>query len=276
MKTFPWVVIAGFFLGALVSSSASSQPAKSTVESREEKAGKDAAIGQPKEPPSATPPSPDQSVAKTSVDLPIYKPPLRGSPGGRVGGGTRGEGEEAPVSLCVLAPDHLGLTVQDQPRLYWFVSRPTPYPIELTITERNAVTPLLEQRISPPEQVGIQCFALADYGVRLRQGVQYKWFVVLITDPQRRSRDILAGGMIEYIAAPPSLQTKLDKAGKGRQPYVLAGEGLWYDALAVVSDRIHASPANRALRRQRAALVEQVGLPEIAEYDMKQLVPPQP
>src|SRR5438876_2634565 len=38
---------------------------------------------------------------------PLYKPPLRGAPSGRVGGGTRGgPGSERSVVLSVLTPDH--------------------------------------------------------------------------------------------------------------------------------------------------------------------------
>ena len=47
---------------------------------------------------------------------PLYKPPLRGAPGGRVGGGTRGSEREVFV-LSVLAPDHTGLTLNEQPSL---------------------------------------------------------------------------------------------------------------------------------------------------------------
>ena len=42
---------------------------------------------------------------KATASAPVYKPPLRGAPGGRVGGGTRGTGREAFI-LSVLAPAH--------------------------------------------------------------------------------------------------------------------------------------------------------------------------
>ncbi|MDX1433395.1 MAG: hypothetical protein R3286_13210, partial [Gammaproteobacteria bacterium] len=49
------------------------------------------------------------------ASLPVYQPPFRGSTeGGRVGGGTRGLGNQ-PLTLDVLAPDHTGLTVSEQP-----------------------------------------------------------------------------------------------------------------------------------------------------------------
>src|SRR5437899_2800630 len=83
----------------------------------------------------ATPSTQSQSKnPPTTGNVPIYKPPLRGAPGGRVGGGTRGAPDRSVV-LSVLTPDHSGLTTQEQPSLYWYLSQPTTYPIELTINE---------------------------------------------------------------------------------------------------------------------------------------------
>jgi len=67
---------------------------------------------------------PEGQKSVTPVGLPTYRPPLRGAPGGRVGGGTRGIGDEF-ITLLVLAPNHVGLTVQGQPTLYWYLSKPT-------------------------------------------------------------------------------------------------------------------------------------------------------
>ena len=212
----------------------------------------------------------DSKKVSTADATPVYKPPLRGSPGGRVGGGTRGASLEAPVSLSVLVPDHVGLTLQSQPSLYWFISRKPAQPIEFTITEKDAIKPLVEARLSPLEKPGIQCIRLADHGIQLRPNVLYKWFVAVITDTDRRSRDILSGGMIEVVAASPELSTKINQAPKAQQPFVLAEEGFWYDALAGVSDRIAGAPKDLSLRKQRAALLEQVGLNEAAEFDRKE------
>jgi hypothetical protein len=212
----------------------------------------------------------DQKKVSTADSTPVYKPPLRGSPGGRVGGGTRGASLEAPVSLSVLVPDHVGITLQSQPHLYWFISRKTTHPIEVTITEKDAVKPVLEARLKPLEKAGFQCIRLADHGVQLRQNIPYKWFVAVVTDPDRRSRDILSGGMIEVVSPSSDLSAKLDQTPKAKQPFVLAEEGIWYDALAGVSDRIDASPKDLSLRKQRAALLNQVGLNEAAEFDLKE------
>lgn len=212
-------------------------------------------------------PQPGEAQAKapaTTVALPIYKPPLRGAPGGRVGGGTRGSGREVFV-LSVLAPDHSGLTVSDQPSLYWFISSVTSSPVEVTVMDPRATEPVLETRIPPPVQPGVHHFRLADHGVRLSPGVPYRWYVAVVLDSGRRSKDVLAGGAIERVELPEELRAKLTRAGKAELPFLYAEAGLWYEALTAISELIEAAPHDSVLRRQRASLLAQVGLPEIGE-----------
>lgn len=210
--------------------------------------------------------SQNQRVA-AAADMPVYTPPPRGAPGGRVGGSTRGAGM-MPI-LSALAPDHTGLTVQEQPSLFWYLAGATTYPVELTITEDRAIQPLIETRISGPLQPGVQRVRIADYGMRLSPGVPYRWFVALVVDPNSRSRDNIAGGTIERIALPAELRTKLARAGKAQAPNIYAEAGLWYDALSAISDLIDAAPNDPLLRQKRASLLEQVGLREIVEHDTR-------
>jgi hypothetical protein len=202
-----------------------------------------------------------------AADMPEYIPPVRSAPGGRVGGSTRGPG--TPPTLSALAPDHTGLTIQEQPSLYWYLSKPTSYPIEFTIIDDRGIQPLIERRLSGSLQPGMQRVRLAEYGLRLSVGVLYRWSVALVVDPDNRSRDVIAGGAIERIAPPTELRAKLARAGKTRAPYLYAEAGLWYDALAAISDLIDAAPNDQVLRQERASLLEQVGLPQIAELDLR-------
>src|SRR5437867_13335867 len=64
-------------------------------------------------------PPPRREPQRSAASAPVYKPPLRGAPGGRVGGGTRGTQERDIFVLSVLAPDHTGLTTREQPSLFW-------------------------------------------------------------------------------------------------------------------------------------------------------------
>lgn len=221
----------------------------------------------------ASPPL-DQSVQAAPVSSPspalAYQPPHRGapSPGRRIGGGTRSFGKKGPL-ISVLAPDHTGLTVHDQPSLYWFVSETVSVPIEVEVTliEEDGVKPIMKKKLSPPVGPGIQRLNLSEYGVHLTPGARYEWSVALVLDPKRRSRDIVASGGIERIDAAKAPTVPDENTPKSEAPQVYAKAGLWYDTIMSVSDLIASSPTDHTLREQRANLLETAGLKEVGAYD---------
>ena len=143
----------------------------------------------------------------------------------------------------------------------------TSIPIELTVIEDQAVEPILETRINRPNQPGVQQIRLADYGVRLKPGIEYRWFVAVVPDPENRSKDIVSGGIIERIEAPANLRSRVATSTAEQIASVYADEGIWYDALAAISARIDNAPSDPTLRVQRAALLKQVQLPDVAAFD---------
>lgn len=199
---------------------------------------------------------------------PQYKPPVRGAPARRVGGGTRGAEQSLP-SLAVLAPDHVGHTVSMQPALYWYLSKPTAVRIELTLVDENATDPVLERTVTDASP-GIHRLNLADYAVALKLGEEYQWSVSLIPDPRERSNDIVATTALRRVAIPPALQSGAAGIRREDLPALYAAEGIWFDAVAVISELIAANPADAKLREQRAALLDQAGLAEVAAYDRAQ------
>jgi hypothetical protein len=204
-------------------------------------------------------------------NMPIYRPPLRGAPAGRVAGGPRGFNKKSPY-LCTLVPEHVGLTIEAQPCLYYFLATETDLSIEFTIIKKDAVYPLLETRMRPPHTAGIHAVCLADYGKHLERGIQYKWFVALIPDEKHRSKDILAAGAIELVAVSPELKDILQKANSIEAASAYAEKGIWYNALSSLSATVEKKPDDKFLAKQRAFLLEQVGLSEAARYESRRLV----
>ncbi|HJR76328.1 MAG TPA: DUF928 domain-containing protein, partial [Nitrospiraceae bacterium] len=121
-----------------------------------------------------------------------------------------------------------------------------------------------------PEKAGVHAIHLNDIEFALEANVQYRWYVSLIKDADSPSRDIVTGGMIERCLFSECLF--LDAPTTCSQDAVMAtaAKGFWYDAMACLSDLIDANPADANLRRQRAALLRQVGLHEVAEWDLEQ------
>jgi hypothetical protein len=194
-----------------------------------------------------------------------YRPPMRGAPAARIGGGTRGIGDTT-LELAVLAPDHTGLTTKEQPTLYWYVSKAVPARLEVTVINDAAIDPALEQEVAAPRQAGIQRIDLAKTDTKLEPGVEYRWFVSAVADPGQRSNDVVASGTIERITPDDVLKRKIAGADEGTLAQIYAEAGVWYDAIDALSRMIDKSPNDSALRSQRAALLAQVGLRNAAAF----------
>jgi hypothetical protein len=209
-----------------------------------------------------------ESSESTQVAAPVYQPPMRGAPASRIGGGARGTRDENLV-LCVLAPEHTGLTTRAQPTLYWFVSEPVPSQVEVTVLAPDAEKPVLSRTLPGSTGIGVHALDLSRLGVTLKPGVEYEWFVSVVRDPQQRSRDVTAGGTIERVTLEAATKAQASAAGDRGSPMVYAQAGLWYDAIDSLSRLIDRHPGDEPLRSQRAALLEQVNLPAAAAYDWK-------
>ena len=205
-------------------------------------------------------------ITITSSSMPVYVPPPRGAPVGRIGGGSRRPDVNLPA-LYVLAPNHTGFTTKGQPTLYWFVSGPTETRVRITVHDGESIDPLLETDVGAIRVGGIHKLSLAAHGVALQSNVDYQWFVSLVADPGKRSKDIVSGGTIRRVKPSTELRNGLSDAETSGKGFVYAENGIWYDAIEVLSRQIERSPEDGSLRAQRAALLEQVGLMEVAAFD---------
>ncbi|MFW2405335.1 MAG: DUF928 domain-containing protein [Gammaproteobacteria bacterium] len=193
---------------------------------------------------------------------PVYKPPRRGAPLTRIGGGTRGD--DAMVALQVIAPEHTGLTTMAQPTLYWYASRAIDGDVEFVLTERDAIAPVWRHRIEGKFESGIQPFALQEAGLELQPGIDYQWSVAVIHSSGKRARDVVAIGTVERIVdaqLPNPAADPLDRAAQ------LAANGVWYDAIQVLSEFIGRDAADQVARSYRRDLLEQVGLLDVADAE---------
>jgi hypothetical protein len=199
--------------------------------------------------------------------MPVYKPRARGKAHRRVDGVFRG-GSEREHIVKVLAPaDHVGETVKKRPTLYWFLSTPSPYPIVFTLEDITQYKPIVERTLPAPARGGIQVIRLSDFDHTLEEQVQYRWHISIVVDPESRSKDIHAMGLIERRPYTEDLFLNTSCRDSRDAICLYADAGLWYDAIAVVSDLIVAHPKDKTLRLQRASLLDQIGLPEVAQFD---------
>ncbi|MCP4700965.1 MAG: DUF928 domain-containing protein [Gammaproteobacteria bacterium] len=217
-----------------------------------------------------------ENIAKD--DMPVYHPPNMGTPGRRVGGGSRrglNPTTQQPV-LSVLAPKETGQTISAQPTLYWWTSSATDKPVKFSIIHANpdplnpeTLKSLLEITLKAPA-AGIQAVRLADHRITLETGVEYNWFVSIVVGSEEGSQDIVSSGGIKRIEPSAALSAQFyDKAGTRELPGIYARKGLWYDAIAALSARIAADPGDKSLRAEWISLLGQVGLSEVAAFGNK-------
>lgn len=199
---------------------------------------------------------------------PRYKPRSSKAPKARIEGGTRGQDGTTP-NVIPLVPDHIGLTIATQPVLYWYLSKPTTSRVMFVLLDARSVEVLNKVALTPPFQMGVHVLRLKDYGITLEKDLQYRWYIAIVLDPESPSRDIVAGGMIERIAPGGGLP-QVPSTNNLDAVRFYAEAGLWYDAMAAISDLISTAPNDHLLRKQRASLLTQVGLPEVAEWDLRQ------
>jgi len=207
----------------------------------------------------------EKHASSKSIRLPVYKPPKGiGAPGGRVGGGTRGDAS-AMAMLFALVPDHLGLTIKEQPSLYWYLSKNEPYKLVLTLNHQDLVSPVLELTLGKNGMSGIHSVSLAEHRIKLELDKEYQWFVELVVDHEYPARNVVAGGRIKRISPPEALLVKLREADPNEVTAVYSEAGLWYDAFDSISDLIVKKPENPEFSKGRDYLLKQVDLMEVAE-----------
>jgi hypothetical protein len=186
----------------------------------------------------------------------------------RIASTARGLGAAAPAPEA-LGPAQVGASAQESPNLYWFLPEATASPVEVTVVDPGAVDPLLETTLPGPLAAGVHRVSLSEHGVRLAPGVDYRWFVALVLDPERRSQDVVSGAAIRYTPAGSEQSARLSAAPPARVAHLYAESGLWYDAFDQLSRWLAAERGAALLHEHRAALLEQVGLADAAAFERR-------
>lgn len=145
-----------------------------------------------------------------------YKPPLTGAPSAFTGGGTR---SLEVKKLQVLAPKHAALTSKSQPILYWYSFLNKKQKVQFTLVKEGAEQPIVQKQLELKSAGGVQSINLADYGVSLQAGEEYRWSVGFKNDSDNSSGGTT--GRLLYRVPEASLATVEQQAEAG----------YWYDAL---------------------------------------------
>jgi len=207
---------------------------------------------------------------QSPADLPTYRPPQRGAPAARVGGGTRGTGD-ASAYIAVITPPHMAYTANAQPTLFWYLSTAVTTRFEFALISDVDVQPMIDSTMSESLPPGIHRLSLSDFGVTLEPGKSYQWSIALVLDPDQRSSDILSSGRVRYEEISTELAERLQQSTPEQAVYIYAERGYWYDAIATLSELIGRNPEDASLVRQRIALLQQADLPVVSAFEQEHL-----
>jgi hypothetical protein len=181
----------------------------------------------------------------------------------RVGALIRAGGVDKQPLLSVVAPDHPGTTLMDQPQLYWYISNATELTVEVAMLEESS-----EERVYDFSMKGVaagfHCLDLAKEGVHLDINKRYQLVVAIILNPSNRAKDLVTSGFVKRVKASDELTKGVSKAEGMERASMLLSSGIWYDGIADLMQQIEAHKADPILVAARDSLLKQVGLGELA------------
>ena len=195
-----------------------------------------------------------------------------GPANGRMGGERTGQ---HALALFALVPHHLGRTIQEQPTLYWYLSKPMPHPLHLTLMVQNAEQgePIVETVLEIVPREGIHSVSLQDLNVRLDLHTEYRWCVKLAVDRHHPARNVMAEGRILRTVPHENLLHKLRNSDPEQVTAIYSEAGFWYDALESISDLSGPSAKDKIAHKKEKLMLEQVDLMEIAKVEESITVP---
>lgn len=206
-----------------------------------------------------TPPASAQQSRGISYRPPKLKRAIR-----TAGTGSRGCDKLNRVTILPLVPDnHVGLTVSPRPTFMAYVVGAKS--AEFTLVEPGVNQPLVMKTVQPNAK-GIVKVELPATSPDLIAGKDYRWSIAVVCNPNRRSQDIYAQGWIQRSPLSNELGKALVSTKSAQvRARLYAEAGMWYDAISTLSSANSIDPKNSAVREDLAALLNQVGLPNIAK-----------
>jgi hypothetical protein len=179
-----------------------------------------------------------------------------------------------PIVIAPLTPQSgLGLSMTDQPNLYWYMSYWWEGNLAFILNEFGTGEPVIEDTIRsrnckkhPTKDDFICHLRLADYGVSLDPNKDYEWFVFIVMDPEQRTSDWLSSAFVRYTPPSAQLTRRLNSTPLEQRWSVYKENDFWYDAIDNLAVQIEQRPKSEPLRKKLAGLIEQEKMLNVAEF----------
>ncbi|MUG95302.1 DUF928 domain-containing protein [Scytonema sp. UIC 10036] len=203
-----------------------------------------------------------------------------GVPGRRVPAGSRENNSclSGNKKLTAIVPQsNIGLTTVAKPVFFFYIPPQTSNAtLELVVQDENKR--FFKQTYKPSGKAGFVDLPLT--ATSLEVGKEYRWFLSVICDREKRSSDKVVRGAIKRIQPEPQLMAKIKNATSQERVALYAQAGIWQDSLATLAQLRFSRPHDAQLKADWETLLtaEGVGLdPELVnEPLLKGQEAPQP
>ncbi|MBK1986360.1 DUF928 domain-containing protein [Sphaerospermopsis aphanizomenoides BCCUSP55] len=220
---------------------------------------------------------PAQLLAQPSpvkISLKFPSGDSRGTPASTIGGGRRGVScinlATGKPSVTALMPkrNNKSLTISDSPTLYFYVPQTTATTGEF-ILRNDKNNDIYNISFELPQKPGIIHIKIPPTA-KLKTGKAYKWYFLLVCDPEDRSSDEYTEGIIERTTISSSLNKYFQQAKPLKQAEIYAKNDLWPETITKVAQLRTQQP------KEWEELLKSVGLEVIAKEPLLECCQPNP
>jgi hypothetical protein len=163
----------------------------------------------------------------------------------------------------------VGLTTQEFPTL-WFHIPELPNDVEMLelMLQDEQNVDVIDQPIAIPvsESSGVYGINLEVSGVPLELNKAYHWYLTIICDAERPSRNPSIDAWVERVSPTQAIQSQLSSTADERERVELyINDGIWHDALTQLAQLRCQTPESGELIEDWTTLLESINIPaEIA------------
>jgi hypothetical protein len=189
-----------------------------------------------------------------------------GRPRRRRGGGSRGPClvTNKPPLTALMPNTNGGLTLAKAPTFWFYVpySLTPDYLVEFVLkdTEDNMV--YKSKIVGKGDPAGVISVQIPST-VSLEAGKNYDWYFLVYCDAEKPNKFDYVNGSVRRVER-PDLERQLESTTLHDRITHYANEGIWYEAVTELAERLSASPQDAEVRREWISLMRSLDLEQLS------------
>lgn len=183
--------------------------------------------------------------------------------------------DRGKIKLTALVPENqIGRTVSEYPLFFFYLPKSDAQLAEFFLQDEKENL-IYQTTLKINNSPGVMSVSIpANKNVSpLQVGKNYRWSISLICDPQDRSTDVFAAGIVRRVELSADIRSELEKADPRQKAVIYAQTGIWQDALSTLAAARRGNPNDAELTADWETLLDSVKLGEIAKEPIVQTAP---